>query len=153
MNPTTWTIYREYLDKTGNDAVAASLALADALQSTFDARPLAGAEPVAPPPDGMLNLVQAAAYLGITTDTVREIVTRTKASRAGQPIKGPTIEFFQNQKKAKILFRQEWLDDYIEQHHLKAGASRLPSKQQRRPATGRKQSPLVGGDRWDALCQ
>jgi len=38
MNPTTWTIYREYLDKTGNDAVAASLALADALQSTLDAK-------------------------------------------------------------------------------------------------------------------
>jgi excisionase family DNA binding protein len=33
MNATTWTIYRTYLDRTGDESVAASLTLADALQS------------------------------------------------------------------------------------------------------------------------
>jgi excisionase family DNA binding protein len=37
MNDTVWTIYREYLDRTGNEAAAASLALADTMRQGLDA--------------------------------------------------------------------------------------------------------------------
>jgi len=72
MNPTTWTIYREYLDKTGNESAAASLALADALQSTLDGRqggsPKEAAKTLTPP--------QAARRLGVHADTVRAWINK-----------------------------------------------------------------------------
>jgi excisionase family DNA binding protein len=34
MNPTTWTIYREYLNQVGEPSAAAALTLADAMQSS-----------------------------------------------------------------------------------------------------------------------
>ncbi len=36
MNPTTWTIYREHLNQVGEPSAAASLTLADAMQSQMD---------------------------------------------------------------------------------------------------------------------
>ncbi len=123
MNGTTWTIYREYLDKTGSETVAASLALADVLQSTLDAK---DETPAPTMPEGMLNLVQAAAYLGSTAHGLRKVVIRTQQSRAGQPIKGPTIEFFQQRKGSTILFRREWLDAFIEAHRILPGTPALP---------------------------
>lgn len=101
----------------------------------------------------MLNLKQAAAYLGYSAEGLREIVHRTKRSRAGQHVLGTTIEFCQSGKSGSIRFRREWLDHFVEENRVGPGTPRLPAKQRRRPAAGRNQSPLVGGDRWDALCQ
>ena len=60
MNGTTWTIYREYLDKTGSETVAASLALADVLQSTLDAGQTSGQREAT-----MLTPPQVARRLGV----------------------------------------------------------------------------------------
>ncbi len=66
MNSTTWTIYREYLDKTGSETVAASLALADVLQSTLDAGQTSGQREAT-----MLTPPQVARRLGVHPDKVR----------------------------------------------------------------------------------
>ncbi len=71
MNPTTWTIYREYLDKTGNDAVAASLALADALQSTLDARQSESERPTSEAL--VLTVKQAAVRLNVSIRTIYDL--------------------------------------------------------------------------------
>ncbi len=41
MNATTWTMYREYLEKTGSEAAAAALTLADVMQGEADRVPAA----------------------------------------------------------------------------------------------------------------
>jgi excisionase family DNA binding protein len=71
MNPTTWTIYREYLDKTGNDAVAASLALADTLQSTLDARQSESERPAGEAL--VLTAKQAAVRLSVSIRTIYDL--------------------------------------------------------------------------------
>ena len=102
MNTAVNALYAKYLDHTGGDkAAAASLTLADTLQRTLDAK----AEPVAEPTtDGLLNIPQAAGYLGCTPDGLRKIVARTQASQTGQRVNGPTIEFFQSRKHGPIRF-------------------------------------------------
>ena len=129
MNTAVNALYAKYLDHTGGDkSAAASLTLADTLQRTLDAK----AEPVAEPTtDGLLNIPQAAGYLGCTPDGLRKIVARTQASQTGQRVNGPTIEFFQSRKHGPIRFRREWLDAFIEKHHLREGTP-APSKQRRR---------------------
>ena len=153
MDATTHTIYQEYLAVTlGNRDAAASLTLADAMQRTLDAR----TGPVAVPmSDGLLNIVQAASYLGCTPDGLRKIVARTQASQMGQRVNGPTIEFFQSRKRGAIRFRQEWLDAFIERHHLREGKPTIP-KARRRTAKG--QSALPGSTPslaalWESLAQ
>src|SRR5208282_1209942 len=87
-------------------------------------------------PEGMLNLAQASAYLGCTVHGLRKVITRTQQSREGQYIKGPTIEFFQQRKWSTILFKREWLDEYIERNHLRAGSPKQPTTQRRRQPVG-----------------
>ena len=145
MNKTVNDLYAEYLDHTGGDkAAAASLTLADTLQRTLDAK----AEPVAQPvADGLLNIGEASHYLGCTPHGLRKIVARTQASQMGQRVNGPTIEFFQSRKKGPIRFRQEWLDAFIEKHHLRAGLPAIP-KQRRQAAKSRNNDPMSVADLW-----
>jgi excisionase family DNA binding protein len=71
MNATTWTIYREYLDRTeGDKAAAASLTLADALQATLELRQPDPATPSA------LTVAEAAQRLKVATNTVYDMVER-----------------------------------------------------------------------------
>ncbi len=60
MNATTWTIYREYLDKTGDPTAAASLTLADAMQTQVDEGK----------PSKFLTVNEAAKMLSIDPQTV-----------------------------------------------------------------------------------
>jgi excisionase family DNA binding protein len=66
MNATVLTRYREYLDQTGDKAAAASLALADTIQETY--------EVAAPPAAGQsLTVKDAAAQLRVSTRRVYEL--------------------------------------------------------------------------------
>ena len=73
MNATVYTIFREYLDKTQQDsAAAASLTLADVLQSTLDNRETA----VPPPPEAALTVTETAKRLSVAPNTVYNLVAR-----------------------------------------------------------------------------
>ena len=119
MNATTFTIYREYLEKTGDPSAAASLTLADTLRSSLDAK-------AAPPAGAVLNIKQAATYLGYSSDGLRKIVNRTRRIQAGQHTLGPTVEFSQSGKYGVLLFRREWLDRFIEENRVRPDNSTLP---------------------------
>lgn len=58
----------------------------------------------------MLSLEQAAAYLGYSPSGLRKLVQRTRERKHGR-----TIKFFQSGKWSNIKFKQEWLDEFIEQ--------------------------------------
>ena len=110
MNSAVEQLYADYLQRTDNDiAAAASLTLADVMQSARDDDTIvaslsyqAGAAT-----DGMLNLQQAARFLGYTAHCLRKIVNRSRRSHNGQSVRGPIIDFFQSSPKSTILFRQE----------------------------------------------
>lgn len=52
----------------------------------------------------MLDLQQASNHLGMTTSGLRKLVSAGK------------ITYFQDGKHARIRFKQEWLDAYINEH-------------------------------------
>jgi excisionase family DNA binding protein len=64
MNATTWTIYREYLDRVNDPASAASLTLADAMQTARDD------QPESPLPDQPLTVPEVAKLLRVRPDKV-----------------------------------------------------------------------------------
>jgi excisionase family DNA binding protein len=63
MNDTVWTIYREYLDRTGNEAAAASLALADTMRQGLDAGSAAS-------PNRPMTVPEVAKLLRVSPDKV-----------------------------------------------------------------------------------
>jgi hypothetical protein len=67
-----------------------------------------------PEKSGLLNLAEAAAYLGCPPRTLRKIVDRSRLRLKGIPVQGPTLQFFQACPRGAIQFRRKWLDDYIE---------------------------------------
>ncbi|MEN6450509.1 MAG: hypothetical protein ABFC96_08465 [Thermoguttaceae bacterium] len=62
----------------------------------------------------LLSLDEAAVYLGCRPKTLRKIIDRSRLRLKGIPVNGPTIQFFQSRARGAILFRQSWLDAYIE---------------------------------------
>ncbi len=116
----------------GDPAVAATLTLAHRLQ------------PLHPLPasrqrnDGMLRLQEAAEYLGYTVKGLRNLVARTRGSLAGAETEGPTIHFFQATKGGPILFRKEWLDQFVREHQVDACAYQpAPPRPARRTGAAR----------------
>ena len=61
----------------------------------------------------MLTLEQAAERLGYTSRGLWEIVDRSRIKLRGVRVDGPTIKFFQGKTRGKIMFRPQWLDDFI----------------------------------------
>jgi len=119
----TIATYNEFLRLTGDATAASNLVLAHALKNAKAA--------VAESPEGLLNLEEAAAYLGCTVHGLRKVVIRTQQSRAGQHVMGPTIEFSQQRKRGTIRFRREWLDAFIEATHLLPGTPAAPKVRQK----------------------
>ena len=149
MNGTVTQLYAEYLQHTGDSAAAASLTLADVMQSARGSQP---DEPSAAPADRMLNLREAAGYLGYTVHCLRKVVNRSRCSHNGQGVRGPTIEFFQSGPKSTILFRREWLDQFIEKHHVRAGLPTPPAFRKPRRRRGRSDADLTSTARqWAAI--
>ncbi len=129
---------------TGDPAAAASLTLADTMQSTLDAK-------TAPPAGSMLNIKQAAAYLGYAPAGLREIVGRTRRKQAGLHVLGPTIEYSQAGKRGTLLFRREWLDHFIEENRVRPNNSTLPKPHKRgRPDMADERQREM--EAWDRLC-
>jgi len=79
----------------------------------------------------MLNLSEAAAYLGMSPSGLRKILNR------GQ------IKYFQHGKHGRIKFKQEWLDDYIEAHAVSPVRPLVtsPVSKKRRRATSTHRPP------------
>jgi len=140
VNAIVNALFDEYLKQTGDKAAAAALTLADVMQTSLDAKTAPAVRPGPTTREGMLNLAQAAAYLGYTAHGQRKIVVRTQASHAGQHVSGPNIEFFQSRKRGTILFRREWLDEFIAAHRVLPGTPALPKvrKKSLRPASAAK---------------
>lgn len=63
--------------------------------------------------DGMISLAEAADYCRYTEKGFRKIVDRSQAKRNGARVTGPTVRFSQREKGAKLLFRKEWLDEFM----------------------------------------
>jgi excisionase family DNA binding protein len=69
MNAAVTQLYQAYLQHTGDSAAAASLTLADVMQSNADQAKTA-------PPDQSLTVADAAVRLRISTETIYELVAR-----------------------------------------------------------------------------
>ena len=152
MNSTAYATYKQYLKETNDVGVAANLTLADANQTLADVmqRSLdAGAKPE-PPANGMLNLKQAAAYLGYTAEGLRKIVERTRRQQSGLRVQGPTIEFSQAGKRGSLLFRCEWLDHFIEKNRNGRDTPLLP-KPKPCKGPGRPPKPAPEQGAWGRL--
>jgi len=54
------------------------------------------------------------AKFGYTEKGFRKIIDRSRAAAKGELVRGPTIKFFQPGKRAPIKFRQEWIDEFID---------------------------------------
>ncbi len=70
--------------------------------------------PPPPPAVELLDMDQAAAYLGMASRTLRKLIDRSRLRLKGLPVDGPTIQFFQPFPGASIRFRRAWLDSYID---------------------------------------
>jgi len=66
--------------------------------------------------DKSLNLQSAASILGYKEKGLRKIVDRSRRKARGENVHGPTIKFYQSTRGAQILFRPEWLQEFIDTH-------------------------------------
>lgn len=64
----------------------------------------------------MLTIKEAAPLLGKKASGVRKLIDRSRLAAEGRRVSGDTIRFFQDGKKGAILFRPEWIDEYIERN-------------------------------------
>jgi hypothetical protein len=85
----------------------------------------------------MLSIRDAARHLGCSTDTVRQLVNRSKARLAGHATSGPTIKFFQTGRYGSIRFRPEWLEEFID------AGTRDPDVSVERPRAKKPRPPVV----------
>ena len=62
---------------------------------------------------------------------LRKIVDRSRAKALGGKTRGPTIRFFQTTKGAPVKFKQEWLEEFVQQHTVNPD-NELPQRKQRK---------------------
>ena len=87
----------------------------------------------------MLTIAEAAERLGYTVKGLRNIVDRSRARAQGRPVRGPVIKFMQVSRKSPILFREEWIEEFIDACTIDPhGATPAPSVQR----AGKKMPPL-----------
>ena len=80
----------------------------------------------------LLTLQQAADALGYSVKGLRKIVDRSRAKASGVRTRGPTIRFFQPAKGSPVKFREEWLEEFVEQHTVNPGDGVAPPRKQAR---------------------
>jgi hypothetical protein len=88
----------------------------------------------------LLRLKDAAERIGYSETGLRHIVDRTRRKSLGDAVSGPTIKFMQAGKNSTILFKQEWLDEFIDLHTVDPSAAepvRTPARKPRGTATPR----------------
>lgn len=93
MNVAVWTLYREYLDKTGHESVAASLTLADVMQQGLDAG--------APAPPAALTAIEAASRLRVNRETIYRLSRsgKLRGCRVGGALRFPLDEIERFEKE------------------------------------------------------
>ena len=64
----------------------------------------------------LLSIQEAADALGYSVKGVRKIVDRSRAKARGVRIHGPTIRFFQTTRGAPVMFKEEWIEEFIDEH-------------------------------------
>ena len=74
--------------------------------------------------DGWMTIDHAAKYLRISVSSLRKIVARARCQ------KHPDIKFRQVKRGARLMFRREWLDDYLRRDQVVLGSK--PKRNSRR---------------------
>ena len=80
MNDAVLRLYNDYLEKTSDKAAAASLTLADVMQSSLDAR---GEPAVLPAAETPLTIKDAAARFGVAVGKVHQLTARGSCAITG----------------------------------------------------------------------
>ncbi len=62
----------------------------------------------------LLTIAEAALVLGKTPRGMRELIDRSRRAARGSDVSGATIRFAQDGRGGTILFKHEWLDEYID---------------------------------------
>jgi len=124
-NPTdiqpTLDLFARFRETTAGDGLAAAfLTVAQVMQDGRAFEPTRTRQPAVHaqretkrPPGHMVNLQEAAEYLGYSASGLRKIVSRSKVKQGGGTTHGVTIKYFQARKNSEIKFRQEWLDAFV----------------------------------------
>lgn len=73
----------------------------------------------------MLTIADAAERLGYTVKGLRNIVDRSRARAQGRTVRGPVIKFMQVSRKSPILFREEWIEEFIDACTVDPHAARI----------------------------
>ncbi|MAT72863.1 MAG: hypothetical protein CMJ58_25565 [Planctomycetaceae bacterium] len=87
----------------------------------------------------MLTIAEAAERLGYTVKGLRNIVERSRARAQGRSTRGPVIKFMQVSRKSPILFREEWIEEFIDACTIDPHAVESEPPEQK---SGRKSPPL-----------
>ena len=106
MNDAVLRLYNDYLEKTSDKAAAASLTLADVMQSSLDAR---GEPAVLPAAETPLTIKDAAASLGVAAGKVYDLTAlgQLRHFRVGKSIRflPADVEEYQQRAVAKSSAR------------------------------------------------
>ena len=66
----------------------------------------------------LMSMQNAADALGYTVKGLRKIIDRSRAKAKGARTLEPTIKFFQTVKGAPVKFKEEWIEEFIEEHTI-----------------------------------
>jgi len=86
----------------------------------------------------LISLEDAAHLLNYSVPGLRKIVNRSRRKLAGEPVAGPTIQFFQPGPKAPIKFKSQWIDDFIQQNTCDPSQAVPPRPTPQRKTIGQK---------------
>lgn len=81
--------------------------------------------------NSLLTLPEAAEALGYTVKGLRKIVDRSRAKANGGRTRGPTIKFFQPMPGSPIRFREEWIEEFIEENTTDPANGAPPARKRR----------------------
>ena len=69
----------------------------------------------------LLSIQEAAEVLGYSVKGLRKIVDRSRAKANGARTRGPTIRFFQSCRGGPVRFKEEWIEEFIEDGTIDPG--------------------------------
>jgi hypothetical protein len=100
-----WDINKRLRSPGKGDALAALLAYGTACDAGWKDSPMS---------EGMLNIKEAARWMGLSVRSLRRNVDRSK--RRGGPVDGLTIKYVQIGDRGPIRFKPEWLAQFVNDH-------------------------------------
>lgn len=119
-----WDINKRLRSPGKGDAQAALLAYGTACDAGWKDSPMS---------EGILNIKEAARWMGLSVRSLRRNVDRSK--RPGGPVDGLTIKYVQIGDRGPIRFKPEWLAQFVNDHAVPPWPSPWCTKPRReRPA-------------------